>query len=203
MSNLRIVSVKVVSSTSIEVTFTDTLTSNLVASNVSITADTINVPDSTVNEVSISGNVLTVTCQPLTQLAAYFIKFKSTAQHPFTSINGDAKLLEDGVSNQYLFTGPLAPDNPVRNFLGAFYHDNLYNIDDDQTIVNKYIQSLSVQMARALYDIRQLRNENYLSITIADEQQFRGAGPSDRVNEEAAYEIVRVGRKQVPTLLTL
>ena len=92
MSNLRIVSVKVVSSTSIEVTFTDTLTSNLVASNVSITADTINVPDSTVNEVSISGNVLTVTCQPLTQLAAYFIKFKSTAQHPFTSINGDAKL---------------------------------------------------------------------------------------------------------------
>ena len=66
MQNLRIVSVKINSSSSIDVTFTDVLVPNLITSNVSITADTLNVPNSEILEIRISGNMMFITCQPLT-----------------------------------------------------------------------------------------------------------------------------------------
>lgn len=202
MANLRIVSAIATSSSNIEVKFTETLTPSLVASNFSLLSDTINVPDANVLTVTVTGDVVSLTCQPLTELATYFVVCKSTSAHPFRSLNGQSALIEDGISNKYLLTAPLSPDNPVRNFLGAFYHDNIYNITDETTIVSKYIKSLSVTLARALYDIRQVKNENYLSLTIVDEQQIRGEGPVDRLAEEAAYEILRVGRTPTGTAVT-
>lgn len=194
MKNLRIISTTVTDSSDISVKFTDQLVPNLGISNVSITADTPNVPDSTVLQVTINKDTLSIVCQPLTQFATYFIVFKSTPSSPFISLHGEARLSEDGVSNKVMISGPASPDNPVRDFLGSLLKDNIYDIDDDQNVVAKYIQSLSANLARALYDIRQTKNENYLSLTIADEQQTRGQGPFDRLNEEGAYEIVRVGR---------
>jgi hypothetical protein len=202
MQNLRIVSVQVVDSSDISVTFTDTLTTDLVAANISIISQTPNVPDSQALTVRISGSTLSFTCQPLTPLAAYFLKFKSTPTHPFESLHGDSKLSEDGVSNQFLITAPLAPDNPIKNYLTAFFQDNIYKIDDDNTVVAKYIQSLSIVLARALYDIGQLKNENYLSFNVIDEPKVRGGGPFDRLNEEAAYEVLRVGRTPAGTSVT-
>jgi hypothetical protein len=194
MQNLRIVNVSVVDSSNIDVTFTEVLTPNLVTANVSIIADTLNVPDAQVLQIKVSSNVLSIVCQPMTPLAAYFLQLQSVSLHPFTSLNGDVKVSEDGVSNKFLITAPLSPDNPVQNYLGAFFRDNVYNLDDSNAVVSKYIQSLAVTMARALYDIRQLKNENYLSTTIIDEQKIRGGGPFDRLNEEGAYEIIRLGR---------
>lgn len=199
MQNLRIVSVQIVDSSNISVTFTEDLTSNLVVSNISILAETPNVPDSSALTIRISRNTLSFTCQPLTPLAAYFIQFQSTPLHIFESLNGDAKLSEDGVSNRYLITGPLSPDNPVKNYLNAYFQDNIYRNDDDNTIISKYIQSLAITMSRALYDIGQVKNENYLSFNIINEQKNRGAGPFDRLNEEGAYEILRVGRTPTNT----
>lgn len=194
MQNLRILDIEVIDSTDINITFTDTLSPNLVTSNVSILADTPNVPDSEVLSVKISGNTLSVICQPLTPMASYFVQLKSVPFHTFESLHGDAILSEDGVSNKYLITAPLEPNNPIRNYLNAFFQDNIYKNEDDNTIIAKYIQSLSIILSRALYDIRQVKNENYLNFDVIDEQQFRGGGPFDRLNEEAAYEILRVGR---------
>mgnify|MGYP001559040737 CR=1 FL=1 len=61
-------------------------------------------------------------------------------------------------------------------------------------MVNKIIQGYSLFLSKALYDINQLKNENYLSVTIRDEEHIRNAGPFDRLNEEGAYEIIRVGK---------
>lgn len=194
MQNLRIVSVQVTDSSNIEVKFTDNLTPNLVTSNVSIIADTPNVPDSSVHGIKIAGAVMSIACQPLSQFATYFVQFQSTAQHPFISVNATAKLSEDGVSNRYMIIGPLEPDNPIRNFLNSYFKDNIYTQDDDQAVVSKYLDSLSTNLARALYDIKQVKNENYLSFTVGDERHTRGAGPTDRLFEESAYEIIRVGR---------
>lgn len=192
-TNLRIVNVQVVSSTEIQVTFTESLTPHLVTSNVSIISSTTNVPNSQVLAISVTSATLTVTCQPLIPFAAYFIQFISTTTNPFESLNGDAKILQDGVSNQYLITGPISPDNPVKDYFVKFFNGNIYSTDVDTSVVSQYINAMSTNLARCLYDIRQVQNENYLSFQVVDEQQFRGTGPYDRLYEEGAYEVMRVG----------
>jgi len=193
MTTLRIVNVVINSSTSIDVSFTETLTGNLLPANASIISQTENIPDSEVLEVSITGNVFSITCQPLTPYAAYYLQFQSTDTHPFTSINGDVKLSEDGVSNRIIITGPLPADNPVNDYLQSFYQNNIYKASDSTTIINKYLQSIAVNFSKALYDIRQLANENYLSFTVVDEFHTKGETPFERLYEEAAYEVFRVG----------
>src|SRR5689334_21557087 len=128
MQILRILSVTINNSSNIDISFTANLTSNLVPSNISIISDTPNVPSSEVLLIKITGNVINLTCQPLTPLASYFIKLSSTPTNPFTSINGDAKVSEDGVSNMYLITGPLPADNPVKNFFLSYFKDNIYDL---------------------------------------------------------------------------
>ena len=79
------------------------------------------------------------------------------------------------------------------DYLQSFYQNNIYTADDPDTVINKYLQAISVNFARALYDIRQLQNENYLSFTVVDELHTRGEGPFERLFQEAAYDIFRVG----------
>src|SRR5579864_6980898 len=150
MTTLRIVNVQVNTSTSIEVTFTEALTPNLVPGNVSILSQTSNVVDSTALAVSETGAVLTITCQPLTPYAAYFQQFQSVPGSPFTSLNGDATISEDGVSNRVIITGPIQPDNPVMDYLQSFYQNNIYQASDPDTVINKYLQAISVNFARAI-----------------------------------------------------
>lgn len=194
MQNLRMIDVNVKDSSTIEIRFNFSLTHSLTTANVSIISDTINVPDSKVLFVKVFRDLLTITCQPLTLLASYSIILKSTTTYPFQSVNGDAKVSEDGVSNRYVIEGPMDESNPIRNYFESYFYDNLYDLEDPETIVSKYIKGLSINIARALYDIRQIKNENYLSFKVVDENKTRGTGPFDRLNEEGAYEILRVGR---------
>lgn len=192
-SILRIVNVVIGDSTGINVTFTEALTPNLVPANVSILSQAENVPNSEVIQVTVNGSTLSITCQPLTPYAAYYLQFQSIEGFKFQSVNGDAVISMDGVSNRYLFIGPLASDNPVMNYLQNFYQNNIYRAADTTTVVNSYLQSVAINFSRALYDIRQVQNENYLSFTVTDELHTRGPGPFDRLYEEAAYDIFRVG----------
>lgn len=199
MQNLRMIDVDVKDSSTIEIRFNFNLTHSLTTANIDIISDTINVPDSKVLFVKVFRDLLTVTCQPLTLLASYSIILKSTPSYPFQSVNGDAKVSEDGVSNKYVIEGPMDESNPVRNYFESYFYDNLYDLEDSTTVVSKYIKGLSINLARALYDIRQVKNENYLSFTVVDEKKIRGTGPFDRLNEEGAYEILRVGRTSTGT----
>ena len=193
MSTLGILNVQVNDSSSIDVTFTEPLTPNLVAGNISIVSEANGVPSSEVLLVRVSGAMVSITCQPLTPLSTYFIQFKSIPLHPFQSLHGNL-LSEDGVSNRHFIIAPLEADNPVKNYLDSFLQGNIYNNQDDRTVISKYIKALAVTLSRALYDIRQVNNENYLSFDVVDEQKIRGTGPFDRLNEEGAYEIFRVAR---------
>ena len=193
MANLRILNVEVVDTANLVITFTDDLVPNLITDNVSIISELSSVPNAAVLAISISKNILNVNCQPLTFMAPYFIQFQSVPLHPFISLHGTSSLLQDGVSNKYFFTGPIDGNNPIQNYLQSFFNGNIYNLEDSNTIVSKYISSLTTNLSRALYDVRQLKNDNYLSFTVVDESQTRGDGPFDRLNEEGAYEIIRVG----------
>ena len=194
MTNLRITNVLVVDSTDITVSFTENLTPNLVPANVSILSQSLNVPNSTVQSVTIAQNTLRIVCQPLTQFAVYNLQLNSPPGFPFESLNGDAVLPINGVANVQSITGPLSPDNPILQYLTKFYNGSIYDaMQDPNSVVSQYINSISTNFARALYDIGQLGNENYLELDIVDEQHVRGPGPYDRLFEEGAYNVIRVG----------
>lgn len=192
MANLRLSSIAVSSSTSISATFSHNLNEDIGTSNVEMDSQTPGVPIPLVLDVSIIGNTLTITTQPLTPLAAYFIKFVSTEDQLFNSLNGDAVILNDGSTNRQLIIGPMDSSNPVKEYLINFLRDNVYTLEDP-SLISKYIQSLAIPLSKALYDIKQAKNENYLSFTVTDEAKTRGSGAFDRLNEEGAYEIIRVG----------
>jgi hypothetical protein len=192
MTSLRLESVSITSSVSLTATFTQKLTTNLDAGNVIISSQTANVPDSKVIKVEVFNNTLKITCQPLTPYGAYNIIFRSTISKPFQSFYGDYKLIEDGISNLKLILGPPEPNNIIRDFLRNFLRDNIYNVEDPTTAVYKVIESFVSNFSKALYDTRQVKNENYLSNFIENEEKTRGEGPYDRLDEEGAYEVTRV-----------
>ena len=193
MDNLRIISANVVNSTEIAITFNYPLDPNIDVGNITFEPQLTNVPTPQALIVNISGAILTLTSQPLTPLVPYFIVFASTPTVLFKSLNGNAILYQDGIANQTLIIAPIESDNSIQEFLINYLRDNIYNITDNTTLVNKLVQAFTNIYSKALYDIRQVKNENYLSFVVNDEQQSRGVGPFDRLQEEAAYEILRVG----------
>lgn len=203
MANLRILSINVVDSTTITAKFTEFLDPSIGVSNVIIESQLDNVPSPLVLEVSISQDVLTLTTQPLTAQSSYIVTFQSVPGTIFQSLNGDAILFQDGITNKQLIIGPIESDNVVMDFLLNYLKDNIYNADDSSTVVNSILQALSTILSKALYDIRQVKNENYLSFTVVDEQKTRSSGPFDRLLEESAYEIIRVGRTPTGTVSIL
>jgi hypothetical protein len=200
---LRIQTVEVTSISTITVTFNQSITPLLIPGNVSIVSQTPGAPNSQALIVSVTEATLQITCQPLTPLASYFLQFQSVPGYPFQALNGGAFISSTGPTNQYLITAPQSPDNPVANYLASFYNGSIYDaMENPNSVVSQYINSLSTNLARALYDIGQLKNENYLELDIVDEQHVRGAGPFDRLYQEAAYLVSRVGINPTNAALT-
>ncbi len=205
MDNLRIVSVKVKDSTNIEAKFTHNLDSSIGINNITITPQASNVPTPIILKTKIVKDTLFITTQPLTPLGAYFIKFQTASGVIFKSINATAIIHDDGITNQQLILGPSENENIIKEFLRNYLRDSIYaeSLDDSNTVVNKIIESIALLYSKALYDIRQLKNENYLSFTVTDETKTRGSGPFDRLFEEAAYNISRVAKTKTGSGSTL
>lgn len=198
MANLRIIEVKVIDSTNIRATFTHDLDSLITTSNITIESNVPGVPDVTVLKLSIRNKTIDIETLPLAPFAAYFITFKSI-QNNFKSKNGDAYLLDDGVNNKILIFGAEEPDNSFRDGLLEDIHDSIYNTDTS-TLLRNTINGQANILNRCMHDIGQLKNDNYLSVTIYDERKVRSAGPFDRLNEEGAYDLLRVGKNLTGTV---
>ena len=192
MANLRIISVVVVDSSNITATFTATLSEDIDVGNILLISQTTGVADGTVLFVNVVGNTLQIQTQPLIPFAAYYITFQSTSTVLFQSLNGNAVLPTDGVSNRYLILGPISPDNPIQNYFNSFFQNNVYDLAPPSQ-VSTYLAGLSSVLSTALYAIGQAASDNYLSLTITDEIKTRGQGPYDRLNQGGAYEVLRVG----------
>jgi hypothetical protein len=200
MANLRIISVIVVDSSNITATFSDQLSEEIDVQNILLSSQTPGAPDPLIIQVVVQNNTLLILTQPLTPLAAYYIIFQSTTSLPFKSFNGTSSLLMDGLTNRQLIVGLVTTANPIQQFLTNFFQNNVYNIEAG-SIISNYINGLATTLAQSLYDIRQSGNENYLSYTVSDEQHIYDGAPFDRLNEESAYEVLRVGLN--PTNATL
>lgn len=193
MANLRIKNVSVIDSRNIIAEFTDLLYENINISNVELIPTTENISNPIIISVIVDQNILNIEVSPLLELTSYYIIFKSTNNIPFISLNNISRLLEDGISNKYLILSPISPENPVKNFFKSYFYGNIYDVEDNSGLISKYLDGISSVISRALYDIGQVKNENYISFNVIDEIKTRGYGSSDRLNEESAYEIIRVG----------
>jgi hypothetical protein len=195
MGNLRLNRIRVADSTTIKAEFNNSLNSLINSSNITVTSNIFGVPDAEVLKVLVNDNLLTIKTRPLTPSSSYNVEFKSSAETTFKSRDGQNFLFEDGKNNVSSILGAENPDNPIRGILTDYLKDNIYNLDD-QTLVRDIINSQAANLAKALYDIRQSKNDNYIEVTIENERKTRGAGPFDRLNEEGAFEVIRVGRNK-------
>lgn len=198
MANLRILNITVVDSTTIQAQFTDKLSRDIGTSNINLVPQLDSVPVPDVLSVDILGDTMTITVQPLTPVVAYYIVFSSNADRTFQSLNGTSVLYEDGVTNRQLILGPAESDNFVQDFLINYFRKNIFEVTDTTTLVNKVVQAFSIFLSKTIYDVRQSKNENYVSFMVKDEQHTRGFGPFDRLLEEGAYEVTRIGK--TPTI---
>ena len=194
MANLVFTAASVVNSTSITINFNEDLNPAINEDNVVITSNVIGFANPATISVNISGASMTVMCQPLVPMVSYFVLCQSTPQVPFQSLNGDAHLYQDGNVNRFLILAPVETDNVILTFMINYLQNNIYTaINNPNSVVGSYIQTWSYEIYQALNQIHQLRNENYLSYTVNDEQHIRGGGPYDRLLQESAYDVIRVG----------
>ena len=193
MANLRIINYKAIDSKTIAFLFNDNLDSIINGNNILITALSYGVPDPTVISLDIEGKQLTITTTPLTPFAIYIVKLYSSLGNPFKSINGNL-LFEDGKTNAPLITGVADPDNNMLDNLKLYFAKTPYATAlDGPSVINSYLNSISDVLYDAQNAINQVKNENYVSVEVTDESLVRGAGPYDRLQNEGAYEVLRVG----------
>ena len=202
MANLRLVRIKASDSQLIRAQFTGTLDSLLNATNVTVVSNVPGVPDAEVLKVTISNDIMNVIVRPMTPNAAYFVTFKSSQTSRFKSQNGQSFLLEDGNTNVSLLLGPEDPADITRDILLSYLDKQSILSLDNNTIARDIVNLQSKYIGKALHDIGQSLSDNYLEILIQDEKKTRGLGPYDRLNEEGAYQVDRVGRNRTATNLS-
>ena len=191
MANLRIKRIAVTSNTNIRAQFTSNLSLSLNKDNILITPMIIGVPVPQITSVTVRNDLIDIKTTPLTPLSKYEITFKNGLVK-FSSRDSTQYLPNDQISNSRIIVGLSEPPDIIRSTLIEYLKDNVYNIDYG-TVVKSIVDSQGDLLSRALHDIGQVSSDNYLEVLIKDEVKTRGEGAYDRLNEEGAYEIVRVG----------
>lgn len=191
MANLRIVSSIVDDSRNIRVRFTHSLDPLINTGNFLLESLSFGISDPAVMRVEVIQNIVTLTTSPLFESAAYQLTLQSSQQQKFKSLNGDAFLLEDGATNLIAITGPEDSANIIRDILVGYLQNNIYDLNQDG-LARATINQQANRLLRTLYDIRQLKSDNYLGFLVENEPHVRGKGPTDRLNEEGAFHINKV-----------
>jgi hypothetical protein len=194
MPNLRIVNINAADSRSIKVKFNVDLSEEINSSNVQIVSEEVGVPDLLISSVSVVENILIIDTYPQTPYARYKVFFRSTPSVTFVSKDGRSFLIEDNRSNCVKIIGSENDWDQIRSALVSYIggSNSIYDLTRG-TNVRNILNAQSKFLGKALSDIRQTKNANYLELTIRDERKTRRFGPWDRLNQEGAFEVVRVG----------
>lgn len=194
MANLRILDINAADSRTIKAKFSAQLAEDLIGSNVQVLSEVPNVPDITVISVTVTDDILIINTLPHTPYARYKAKFVSTNSVRFRSKDERSFLIEDGKSNAIKFLGAENDYNPTRDnfvkYLGG--QQSVYDLSRE-TLVRLILNSTSDLLNKSKADIRQSKSANYLEVLIKDERKTRRFGPWDRLNQEGAFEVLRVG----------
>lgn len=202
MANLRITRIRTSANNSIRVEFSEALDKRINTSNIDVQPILGSIPKPNVLKVFVSNDLLYITTNYLTPYVTYKVTFKSTESQRFKSASGTIFLLEDGKNNVANIKGKSLPSTSIKDALTSYLDNNIYNLNDENN-VSLLINSQDEVLSRGLQDIGQAANDNYLEHTVVDEKHIRGKGPWDRLNQEGAFEIVRVGLSETDILKEL
>ncbi|MCK9567793.1 hypothetical protein M0R72_02435 [Candidatus Pacearchaeota archaeon] len=194
MANLRILDINAADSRTVKVRFSAALAADIGQSNIQILSEVVNIPDVEVLLVEVSDDILIITTLPQTPLARYRIVFQSTNAVKFRSLDERQFLLEDGRTNIAKVLGAENDYNPIRDNLVTFLggQQSVYDLSRE-TIIRSILNQTADLLNKAQSDVRQVKSSNYLEILIKDEVKTRSFGPWDRLNQEGAFKIWRVG----------
>lgn len=201
MANLRLAQLRVNDSRTLRCSWSEDLDLGIGTENVAIRAISSGIGDGVVQTVSVVKRFLTVTFLPLIPYAQYEVVFRSTATQPFRSLNGRFHLLENAKTNIVPILGPENPQNSARDNILFLLKNNIYNLQQG-TFVRTVLDRIGSLIQKSIHDIGQARNSTYLHAPVLDERKVRGFGPYDRLNEESAYDIIRVGLSETNTPLS-
>jgi hypothetical protein len=194
MANLRILDINAADSRTIKVRFSSILAADIGRSNVQVLSEVVNVPNVEVLSVEVLEDILAITTLPQTPYARYNVIFQSTDAVRFRGLDNRQFLLEDDVSNVAKIIGAENDYNPMRDNLVTFLggHQSVYDLSRE-TMVRTILNQTADLLNKAQADIRQAKSANYLEILIKDELQTRNFGPWDRLKQEGAFQVLRVG----------
>lgn len=194
--SFRIVRFNNRSVTEFQVQFSENLDPDIGIANVRVTSGISATRDLTIKTVDITNDVITVGTSPQAALINYTVEFISTDSQPFVSATGNP--LNNPTS--FRFLGQERANDIRDTILNGT--QSVYDVDND-TIVRKHIANVAEHWLRGRTDVRETGNSNYLSVDVStnldtagdlpEEVKERGFGPNDRLLNEGAYEILRVG----------
>jgi hypothetical protein len=194
MANLRILDINAADSRTIKVRFSAALADDIGRSNVQVLSEAVNVPNIDVVGVEVIEDILIINTLPHTPYARYTVVFSSTNSVRFRSLDDRQFLIEDGRSNTAKILGAENDYNPTRDNLVTYLggQQSVYNLSRE-TFIRTVLNQISDLLNKAQADVRQAKSANYLEILIKDEAKVRGFGPWDRLNQEGAFKVLRVG----------
>lgn len=205
MANLRILYINAADIRTIKVKFSVDLAEDLTTSHISVTSEdrSGSIPNPIVRSIYIDSNILTINTLPQTPFSRYKVTFQSIGSIKFRSKDEKKFLIEDGRSNVAKFISTEDDYDLTRNYLAAYLggvSESVYDLSRESS-VRKILNKYSTFLNKARSDIRATKNENYLEVFIKDEKKTRRFGPWDRLNQESAFEVVRVGKTQTNKIL--
>lgn len=198
MKNLRIVDSKVTTNT-IEVYFNEKVTQNITAANFLLTSETIGTPDPVITLVEVrlsdpdKSKCVILNVSPLTYNSVYKLIIKSTVDNRFLSRDNQYILLEDNINNLLRIFGPTDIDNKVFDYYKSYFKDNIYDINNNDTFIGKYLKGSSQELVKLVQETNQIKSDRFLSYDTVDEEKTRGLSGFDRLDNEGAYLVTRVG----------
>lgn len=194
MANLRVLNINAADSRTIKARFSAELAEDLTQANVLVQSEVINVPDVEVVSVRVLEDILIINTLPHTPYARYKVTFQSTNAVRFRSKDERQFLIEDGRANTVKLLGAENDFNRTRDefvsYLGG--QRSVYDLSRETT-VRTILNQVSDLLNKTRADIRQAKSANYLEVQITDEAKTRRFGPWDRLNQEGAFEVLRVG----------
>lgn len=194
MANLRILNINAADSRTIKVRFSAPLAEDIGQSNVLIESEINNVPDVEVQRVFVRDDILIIDTLPHTPFARYKVTFRSTDAVRFRSLDERQFLIEDNRSNVTKILGAENDYNPTRDMFVSYLGggNSVYDLSRE-TVVRTVLNQVSDMLNKARADVRQAKTANYLEVEIKDERKTRRFGPWDRLLQEGAFEVRRVG----------
>ena len=178
------------STTELKITFTQILSEKISKDNFEVESLNGAVSDLEVTGVTLEGAIAVVKTRPHVSGNYYLLKFLDTSDVIFASEKGE-RLLDDSISRELFFVG-IDNVNPIRDRM----LENVPQLFDvENTTLRNIISAQAEEMLRAQIAIGRNLSNAYISVDVTDEIRVRGAGATDRMAHENAYEVVRVSEQ--------